>query len=601
MKTNKIFHKITVAAAGASLCLAAACNDMLDMPSKTAHESESVFQSLTLTEQAVLGIYPTFKIKAFVNYMTPDNDETMSTLTGNERAGLARYTFSAGSGQMKPVLVSRYNAINRANEVIAGIETSGKMSDPDEGSDFKTLYGEALACRAWAYFDILRYYGDCPMPLTPSKTGDNFNVGRVDRDIVYDQILGDLQQAAQLVPWQSEVAYRDRVTKAGVYGFIARIALHAAGYSLRWDLETYDPTSLRLARRNDETRIKELYEMARDACNAIMVQGENDLLSDYGEVFKHVHNKEYDVETILQLGNYGSTANDEIGYSMGLAIGSGNPYYRQSGTLVRITPSFYCSFDEEDVRRDVTCVNYSLEKATGETVLTTIDNIGCGKWRKSWQKTQGPENAKTDINWIMIRYADILLMFAEAENELNNGPTEAAKDAFKKVRDRAFPDAVATKSTAYVDALTSKEAFFEALVKERAWELGSESNIRRTDLIRWNLLAKTIEATRKDMQKIFDDHVNPYTGEEIKVYQIYTKTLYGQNQEPYCIESIGSDTSVKNNGDNCCITYIGSSLSKAINNFAGSFVEARSELMPFNQSMIDKNSALKEQQHPGYK
>ena len=103
------------------------------------------------------------------------------------------------------------------------------------------------------------------------------------------------------------------------------------------------------------------------------------------------------------------------------------------------------------------------------------------------------------------------------------------------------------------------------------------------------------------MQKIFDDHVNPYTGEEIKVYQIYTKTLYGQNQEPYCIESIGSDTSVKNNGDNCCITYIGSSLSKAINNFAGSFVEARSELMPFNQSMIDKNSALKEQQHPGYK
>ncbi len=74
MKTNTIFHRITVAAAGASLCLAAACSDMLDMPSKTAHESESVFKSLTLTEQAVLGIYPTFKIKAFVNYMTPDND-----------------------------------------------------------------------------------------------------------------------------------------------------------------------------------------------------------------------------------------------------------------------------------------------------------------------------------------------------------------------------------------------------------------------------------------------------------------------------------------------------------------------------------------------
>lgn len=234
--------------------------------------------------------------------------------------------------------------------------------------------------------------------------------------------------------------------KRAFYGFIARIALHAAGYSLRWDLETYDPGTLRLARRNDEARIEALYEMARDACQAVMTKGENDLLPDYGDVFKHVHNKEYDVETILQLGNYGSMANDEIGYSIGLAIGSGNPYYRQSGTLVRITPSFYCSFDRDDVRRDVTCVNYSLEKTTGKTVLTDIASIGCGKWRKSWQKTQGPENAKTDINWIMIRYADILLMFAEAENELNDGPTTAAKDAFKQVRNRAFPDAIAEKA-----------------------------------------------------------------------------------------------------------------------------------------------------------
>ena len=601
MKTNKIFHQITAAAACVSLGLATACSDMLDMPSKTAHESESVFQSQVLTEQAVVGIYPTFKIKAFVNYMTPDNDETMSTLTGNERAGLSRYTFSAGSGQMKPVLINRYKAINRANEVLAGIEASGKMNDPNEGSKFKAFYGEALACRAWAFFDILRFYGDCPMPLTPSKTGDDFNVGRVDRDIVYDQILGDLQQAVELVPWQSEVSYHDRITKAGVYGFIARIALHAAGYSLRWDLETYDPGSLHLARRTDEASIKKLYEMARNACKAVMDKRDNDLLSDYGDIFKHVHNKEYDAETILQLGNYGSSANDEIGYSMGLSIEKGNPYYRQSGTLVRITPSFYCSFDKDDVRRDVTCANYKLEKETGKTVLTDIANIGCGKWRKSWQKTQGPENGKTSINWILIRYADILLMFAEAENELNNGPTAAAKDALKKVRNRAFPTAIAEKSTAYVDALTSKEAFFEALVKERSWELGAESNLRRTDLIRWNRLGKTIDETRKKMQQIFDEHVNPYTGEEIKVYQCYTKTLYGQHQEPYCIESTGSDEKISDNGDNCCIEYIGATLTKAINNFASSFVEARSELMPFNQSMIDKNSGLKDQQHPGYK
>lgn len=599
MKTNKIFQHI--AAAAATLCMATGCNDMLDMPSKTAHESETVFQSLTLTEQSVLGIYPQFKNKAFVNYMTPDNDETMSTLTGNERAGLARYTFAAGSSQMAPVLVSRYNAINRANEVIAGIEQSGKMNDASEGEQFKAIYGEALACRAWAYFDILRFYGDCPMPLTPSKTGDNFNIGRESRDAVYDQILNDLQEAALLVPWQSEVSYHDRITKAAVYGFTARIALHAAGYSLRWDLTTYDPASLRLAQRSDEARIRELYQIARDACNAVMTKGENALLANYVDVFKHVHNKEYDAETILQLGNYGSEANDEIGYSMGLAIANPNPYYRQSGTLVRITPSYYLSFDGRDERRDVACVNYSLEKTTGKTVLTDIANIGCGKWRKSWQKTQGPENAKTDINWILIRYADILLMFAEAENELNNGPTAAAREALREVRNRAFPHDTETMSRAYVDALSSKSAFFDALVKERSWELGSESNIRRTDLIRWNLLGTKIQETHAAMQTIYKEHRNPYTGEPLQVYQLYTKTLYAQNQEPLCIESTGSDSSVKNDGDNCCITWIGSSLSKADQNFASSFEACRSELMPFNQSIIDKNSALKNQQHPGYK
>ena len=234
-------------------------------------------------------------------------------------------------------------------------------------------------------------------------------------------------------------------------------------------------------------------------------------------------------------------------------------------------------------------------------MLTTIDNIGCGKMAQKLAKTQGPENAKTDINWIMIRYADILLMFAEAENELNNGPTEAAKDAFKKVRDRAFPDAVATKKHRLRRCADLERSVLRSTRQGTCMGTRFESNIRRTDLIRWNLLAKTIEATRKDMQKIFDDHVNPYTGEEIKVYQIYTKNALRTESGALLHRIDRFDTSVKNNGDNCCITYIGSSLSKAINNFAGSFVEARSELMPFNQSMIDKNSALKEQQHSGYK
>ena len=92
-----------------------------------------------------------------------------------------------------------------------------------------------------------------------------------------------------------------------------------------------------------------------------------------------------------------------------------------------------------------------------------------------------------------MRYSDVLLMLAEAENELN-GPTAIAKDALTKVRARAFAGAedYTEQVSEYVNKLSSKEAFFNAIVDERAWEFGSEA-LRKFDLVRWNLYAKKIE------------------------------------------------------------------------------------------------------------
>ena len=85
-------------------------------------------------------------------------------------------------------------------------------------------------------------------------------------------------------------------------------------------------------------------------------------------------------------------------------------------------------------------------------------------------------NKGTGINYTYMRYADVLLMYAEAANENHNGPTPQAKEALKKVRNRAFaaedqPEMVDT----YVDKLTSKEDFFDAIVKERDGNSGVKS------------------------------------------------------------------------------------------------------------------------------
>ena len=166
---------------------------------------------------------------------------------------------------------------------------------------------------------------------------------------------------------------------------------------------------------------------------------------------------------------------------------------------VAITPTYYMSFADGDSRRDICCAKYSHENDTVKAAAAT--SIYAGKWdRARADKDLGSGSSKgTGINFPLMRYSDVLLMLAEAENELN-GPTALAREMLTKVRSRAFAKAenYAEQVTQYVNSLSSKEAFFNAIVNERAWEFGSEA-LRKFDLVRWNLYAKKIEETMRTM------------------------------------------------------------------------------------------------------
>jgi hypothetical protein len=136
-------------------------------------------------------------------------------------------------------------------------------------------------------------------------------------------------------------------------------------------------------------------------------------------------------------------------------------------------------------------------------------NISINKWNRILVPTPlGPSSSKgTSINWPLMRYADVLLMLAESENELN-GPTGTAQDALRKVRQRAFPTAVWNdKVDAYIASVsTGKNSFFNAIVNERAWELGGEM-IRKFDLVRWNLYGKKVAEARNTANQMGQDAV----------------------------------------------------------------------------------------------
>ena len=133
-------------------------------------------------------------------------------------------------------------------------------------------------------------------------------------------------------------------------------------------------------------------------------------------------------------------------------------------------------------------------------------NWSPGKWRRNWQTAAIKDNNNTDVNFPLLRYADVLLMSSEVENELNDGPNDLAIERVNQVRRRAFGKPYLTVN-ADVDLKTSdfagKDDFFNFIVAERGRELCFEGN-RRLDLIRWNLLKETIATTSQNFLSYYN-------------------------------------------------------------------------------------------------
>jgi hypothetical protein len=158
-----------------------------------------------------------------------------------------------------------------------------------------------------------------------------------------------------------------------------------------------------------------------------------------------------------------------------------------------------------------------------------------------------------------MRYADVLLMYAEAENELNEGPTSSAIEAFRRVRQRAFDPAdwVEKVDNYIANASASKESFFDAIVDERAWEFGGEM-IRKYELIRWNLyyekVKETVEGTKRmadnaqDGSGEFPDYLYTKLDESgnLKIYNPFEKVLGAPdetwNRQSWLISLINEET-----------------------------------------------------------
>jgi len=259
------------------------------------------------------------------------------------------------------------------------------------------------------------------------------------------------------------------------------------------------------------------YNIAKTECEELMARRDQHTLNpNYEDVWRKVTSFTYDPqgEIIFEVGAGGGNGNSDsrMGNYDGPRLSNASRYGAGGGGIVML-PNFFYAFDSVDTRRDVTITHYQVTNSTNIKSQLRFGEMNTGKYRRDWRVPLLPGTVlNVGYNWAMIRFSDVLLMYAEAVNELNNGPTAAAIAAYEEVRKRAFRG-----NTGLIGVTpTDKAGFFNAIVNERYLEFGHEG-IRKYDLIRWNLLAAKLAETRTKIQQI-RDRVAPYNNVPQYIY-----------------------------------------------------------------------------------
>ncbi len=512
---------------------ATGCEDFLDRPTRGKTAAEEFFKDAVQARMAVYGVYQQLASKYLYSergavYYHMETDESRiasSSKNTNDWRSIARYGQSPSNAEIFEIYANYYKLIERANDCLESIaameqwvaEDGFEQTEPSATlTELRRLWAEALFLRAIAYNDLIGFFGDVPLKLTSSKVGDDFDMPRTDRDEIYDILLADLDKYVDWLPWRGDVPDQERITRGAAKGFIARFALRAAGFALRWDTETYSVASLANRTRADVERLPELYQLAKRHAGDVIASNKHSLNPDYKSIFVDLLNSKTDTygermfevalfETVSGGGVIGAYNSPKIAYS---ATGK-HPYGEGKG-YVQSLPGYYYSFAPGDVRGPVTNVPLNMDES-GKLIASTLASASCGKFRRWWINGSAKSRNNTDVNWCLLRYSDVLLMYAEASwwlrNEGNRSGNLVDADAlegFNKVRRRGFGLPVGTPSvTVDLTNLT-----FDDIVDERSFELGHEG-VRKWDLFRWGIMAAKLQQARLDMKAIQDNAYDP--------------------------------------------------------------------------------------------
>lgn len=493
-----------------------ACNDLLIEDPNSYYKKENFFISEANAEMAIIGIYDVFaRLEHYGQFemamhASDDTYYIQGTATDNTRRDIAHYTLSSANQWVGQIWQSKYEGLDRANFAISGIMSMNEF-DPDKpNSKLLRLVAEAKFLRAFLAFDLVKYWGDVPFKTEYSTDYESAYSHRVDRELIYDQIIEDLNFAKSNLPWADAASTPERATQGAVRALLMRVYLQRGGYSLQID-GTFT--------RPDTDKQNEYFKEIVKEWEAFQQNGYHGFYNGgYLELFKSfsggtINSK----ESLFEISFYSPDGSKEDSGNWatynGPAVAAPNvpasdalSYMGRANAFFRVVPEWKGFFENQDERRDVMVCTYDYKwdntsKTHFKSENTNKRNWYPGKWRREWMPIGYKDPNNTDVNYCNIRYADVVLMAAEAYNELNQ--TSNAWSLINSVRRRSNATEVSLANydkfykypkvydLSYIDDATEKGKLRTALYWERGFELAFEGQ-RKFDLIRWGFLKEAL-------------------------------------------------------------------------------------------------------------
>ncbi|MDI3320669.1 RagB/SusD family nutrient uptake outer membrane protein [Pinibacter soli] len=386
------------------------------------------------------------------------NDETFYGGAGRQASGFpqAVYDYDYSSSGVNNIWKLCYSGIERANELLSYVDPK------DPSVDVQAAYGEALFLRAYYHFLLVSNFGDVPLKLTPTTSPEGLQIARTPTIAVYEQIVNDMKAAENKVFPITKFNYASRVSKSAIDGILARVYLYMAGYPLN----------------GGKAGATAMYDSSRTYSQKVINSGLHSLNPSYSQIFINNAADTYDVkESIWEVDYSGNDATairsgSNLGSANGIQFtatnvlpGSINQVWQDSGYcygFIYVNQKLYNLYDSCDARRDWNIANFTLGVSTTTFPYVTRNpisntavfsyNRNNAKWRRNYETIIPKGKNISSINFPILRYADVLLMFAEADLQLNGGScTPAGIAAVNAVRERGYG---LTAATAPLKSLT---------------------------------------------------------------------------------------------------------------------------------------------------